>query len=307
MFWAINSETKERINSISVLENPSYELIEEQKWYADPDEISFCPKNINVDEIEVKFRKGSNRVNFFGTEYVIAPHFFIPNKEKLGINIIPESKEHRLAKNWIFNRLKNKDLMFIYSSVKKPKDYSNKLNIIDLNIDYSLIGIEVTVKNNKTQRADIIIPFKKRDSFFGNGVVIEIQFSKQYPSTTAKRTIDWAIKGYSIVWLFKDDFNNINSSLIELNKKEIILNPLSKIIKEWNEESLYDLRNIFQNFSRKIDEKEKILLERIENPNVLGKCPKCGYGTLIKRKGPYGIFYGCSYYPKCRHVVKIND
>lgn len=30
-------------------------------------------------------------------------------------------------------------------------------------------------------------------------------------------------------------------------------------------------------------------------------CPKCG-GTLIKRKGKYGTFIGCSNYPKCRYT-----
>ena len=34
-----------------------------------------------------------------------------------------------------------------------------------------------------------------------------------------------------------------------------------------------------------------------------GKCPRCG-GTLILRHGPYGPFYGCSNYPRCRYILK---
>lgn len=34
-----------------------------------------------------------------------------------------------------------------------------------------------------------------------------------------------------------------------------------------------------------------------------GICPECG-GTLIKRKGKYGSFYGCSNYPKCKFTIK---
>jgi hypothetical protein len=30
-------------------------------------------------------------------------------------------------------------------------------------------------------------------------------------------------------------------------------------------------------------------------------CPRCG-GDLVARKGPYGKFYGCSNYPKCRYT-----
>jgi coenzyme F420-reducing hydrogenase gamma subunit len=34
-----------------------------------------------------------------------------------------------------------------------------------------------------------------------------------------------------------------------------------------------------------------------------GICPKCG-GSLVKRTGRYGSFYGCSNYPKCRFTAK---
>lgn len=35
-------------------------------------------------------------------------------------------------------------------------------------------------------------------------------------------------------------------------------------------------------------------------------CPSCG-GQLVKRKGKYGEFLGCSNYPKCKHTEQIND
>ena len=34
-----------------------------------------------------------------------------------------------------------------------------------------------------------------------------------------------------------------------------------------------------------------------------GICPRCG-GTLTKRKGKYGSFYGCSNYPNCKFTTK---
>lgn len=30
-------------------------------------------------------------------------------------------------------------------------------------------------------------------------------------------------------------------------------------------------------------------------------CPECGKGFLVPRKGPYGLFHGCSTYPKCNY------
>lgn len=35
------------------------------------------------------------------------------------------------------------------------------------------------------------------------------------------------------------------------------------------------------------------------------KCLKCN-GYLIKRKGKFGQFYGCSNFPKCRFTKKVN-
>ena len=33
-----------------------------------------------------------------------------------------------------------------------------------------------------------------------------------------------------------------------------------------------------------------------------GICPQCG-GTLVRRNGKYGKFYGCSNYPKCKFTL----
>lgn len=42
-------------------------------------------------------------------------------------------------------------------------------------------------------------------------------------------------------------------------------------------------------------------------PNIeVKKCPACG-GNLVVRRGRYGLFLGCSNYPKCNHVEKINN
>ena len=36
------------------------------------------------------------------------------------------------------------------------------------------------------------------------------------------------------------------------------------------------------------------------------KCPKCG-GNLVLRSSIYGKFYGCSNYPKCKHIEKLEN
>lgn len=47
----------------------------------------------------------------------------------------------------------------------------------------------------------------------------------------------------------------------------------------------------------------KILLEmRASQPEIL--CPKCGL-EMVKRRGKYGEFYGCSNFPRCRGTRKL--
>jgi DNA helicase-4 len=35
-------------------------------------------------------------------------------------------------------------------------------------------------------------------------------------------------------------------------------------------------------------------------------CPTCGRGSLVRRTGPYGEFFGCSSFPACRHTEKLQ-
>ncbi len=46
-------------------------------------------------------------------------------------------------------------------------------------------------------------------------------------------------------------------------------------------------------------------MAEIQNNMSLEICPSCG-GELIKRKGRYGEFYGCSNYPKCRYTRNVQ-
>jgi DNA helicase-4 len=34
-------------------------------------------------------------------------------------------------------------------------------------------------------------------------------------------------------------------------------------------------------------------------------CPQCGVGFLVPRTGPYGPFYGCTDFPRCKHTRKV--
>ena len=330
MFFAINSTTSEKLNSLTIQENASYNLIEEDVWFADPDEIESCPNNIDIKKIRVRFRKGHRTINYNGTEYAVAPHFYIPNKSKLGINTIPESKEHKLAKNWIYNKIKNKSLSISYSSISKPYKYHNSIDLFKLPIDYDKIGIETSSsiqKNRFYRRADIICPFICKHPILGNGIIFEIQFSKQKTKTKISRELDWAIRGYSICWIFENDIELLSDILFKTKEEELRVDSFASLIKQNNKSFGRDLKTLVKEQCRKIDNKAFEILclaeskkEEIQNTNldtdelktlIIQKiedlvkkqvqpiCPKCDLKMLLKgRDGNY--FWGCCQYPLCK-------
>ena len=254
MFWAVNKKTNEKINALHLLDNPKYQFPQEEHWLADWDEIENADDiRKKYDEIKVNYRDGSEKISILGKKYFCHPHFYIPNATKLGINIISESKEHKLAKNWIYNKLKNNDLLFFYSSVNKPFKYINPININELPIDKTKISIETNIKNIKCRRADIICPFIFKHPLFGNGIQIEIQFSKQRNNTKNQRTYDAAYSGYSIVWIEEQDIEYIQEGFMEIRKDALKIDSFAGILDYSNKQHIKKLRFTIQEEQRKVD------------------------------------------------------
>lgn len=57
-----------------------------------------------------------------------------------------------------------------------------------------------------------------------------------------------------------------------------------------------------RNFTRKHVKEVKVQEAMTEQKIHNGICPRCG-GELVKRRGKYGQFWGCSNYPKCKFTV----
>ena len=64
------------------------------------------------------------------------------------------------------------------------------------------------------------------------------------------------------------------------------------------------LRDFYDRFTPLLEEADE-KMEKIK-PVVTDKiCPNCG-GNLVIRKSKYGEFYGCSNFPKCKHIEEIK-
>lgn len=256
MFWAINKKTNERLNAMFLLDNPKYQFISEEEWIADWDEIINADKiKEKYNEIKVIFVNEKTTINFKGTKFKTSPHFRIPNASKLGINIIPESPEHIMAKNWIYNLLSNQkiNIKLYYSTVNKPFRYINAVNLKDLPIDKSKISIETNERDITTKRIDVICPFLSTHSLFGNGINFEIQFSRQRKNTKEKRTFEAAFSGYSICWIGYSEFEKLNDKIIILKDNILKINSFGAIINYSNKQHIKNLKYTVQEETRKID------------------------------------------------------
>ncbi|MEY8427237.1 topoisomerase DNA-binding C4 zinc finger domain-containing protein [Lachnospiraceae bacterium 46-15] len=56
---------------------------------------------------------------------------------------------------------------------------------------------------------------------------------------------------------------------------------------------------------RKENAGKEVREEKAADSQEVILCPQCG-GSLVKRNGRYGEFYGCSNYPKCKYTLKIK-
>lgn len=80
-----------------------------------------------------------------------------------------------------------------------------------------------------------------------------------------------------------------------------------KIMRELAEgmlaQNVEERKEYIRRFQKMVEVVEKTISEEDEKKDDI--CPKCG-NKLIERKGKYGVFIGCSGYPKCRFTKNID-
>lgn len=307
MFTAINKSTGQSINAIDP--NYSIEFFQKEDWYAEPSMIEICPENIDKTKIEIKYRKGSEDeiINKYGTRYIIAPHFFIPNAEKQGILTKEPNEDHKRCVNFIYNLIKENKLNFYISKATKPNEEKNIIKFNPNDIDWNRYDIEVTIKKRDSKRADIFLPFKKHNELLGFGIIIEVQLTEQRDNTYLERSYERANKGYSVIWIKAEDFEDYKSKQLKLKDNNLIVEDYLSILKKYKEKCINDIKEITINYSKMLDQREDKLqkmLDKIINPDYIN-CPKCD-GLLTIKKGGNGNFYGCSSYPLCKYTINIK-
>lgn len=307
MDTAFETETKRMVKAWVIGKDTSYIKPQEDTFFANPDEIQDYEdtlERLKLDNIEVRFKKSHIRVYDNGNKTLVVPHFFIPNKNKLNIQTLLETIEHKKIKSFMYDYFfSNSNLELPFSKyIQKKGNMINKINLDSLNIQWDNFSLkkedffEVNLIDTfNTRRVDLFLPFKEYNVQFGHGLVIEVQLSSQSEEKLKERTIDRALKGYSTIWIQKNDFINYKNDILEL--KDIpFINSYHSVLHNNSKKLADNIYTKMKKYSREFDDKiEK--LRKDFNDFILREgmlCPKCKKGELIKKSSRYGVFLGCS-------------
>lgn len=92
-----------------------------------------------------------------------------------------------------------------------------------------------------------------------------------------------------VVYIFE-----LNKTIKNYTKQRLHISKLDKIVAKINSLNI-DSKNNRKSHIKSVQHNIHIINSTLHS----GKCPKCG-GKLVERKSKYGIFLGCSNYPKCK-------
>jgi len=141
----------------------------------------------------------------------------------------------------------------------------------------------------------------KESSFVGEMKKVGIGRPSTYDSTI--KTIKSESRGYCIVenkYLKPTELGMKNIDFLDENFSDIVnvdytreMEKSLDLIAQGKLDYLEFLKQFFDNLEssvKKVSPEDKV-------------CPECG-SPMKLRKGPYGTFWGCTNYPKCKHIEK---
>lgn len=257
MDFAYNKRTGLFVSALEVYKNGAYQNTDKTEWIAPIDKVYNWGvlEKLNITEIPVFFKNAViNKID--GHNKVIRRSCFskYPNSPA-DTDTDGESELHKTLKNFIIERIIEDDIEFVYSS----SDNKNTIKISELDADiYQHRLDERSIQSSFKTRADILIPLKNRDELLGNGIILEIQLGNQTDVETEKRTIQRGLQGYSVAWIFKDDFY-IKDDCIFLKNNYIKLQSFKEIISEVADKKIEkQVETQLGLIEQKIDELEEI-------------------------------------------------
>lgn len=116
------------------------------------------------------------------------------------------------------------------------------------------------------------------------------------------------VKVFNIVIFASGDITKINDRSVFTPRSFTSFYESLPEHKTMNKNTLKKIIQILNKYKNKPIMSHKQYVQRVKVSSYLvnsGQCPKCG-SELIKKQGRYGMFYGCSSYPKCNYRKNIR-
>jgi len=208
MWDAIHKETEKPYFAYKIWEK--FNKPHDEKWICCP----ICKKPVTpvVKHIRV-----------IHNEKIYIPSFF-KLFDGVGGCISHESDEHKMGKIIIATLVENNKAMF--------KIKNKKINLVFKSVPNISYRWEQHLYN---RRADVLFILEKWNNIIGNGIVFEIAITEKKRSLV-KKTIDWIKRGYSVCWLFKEDFrkNSLKEEYININYPFGLYRDIVKLCNDVN-------------------------------------------------------------------------
>ncbi len=121
------------------------------------------------------------------------------------------------------------------------------------------------------------------------------------------RVIGRKYKINSVVVMVQNNANTIYCSNV------VNLDDLKSYLKNYDDgtrlspEEMDEIYNKLINAASEMSHRQHVKnIKKTQKELEKGICPRCG-GKLVQRNGQYGLFLGCSNYPKCKFILKNKE
>ena len=122
------------------------------------------------------------------------------------------------------------------------------------------------------------------------------------------RILNYKYKINSIIVFAQNNANNINIANV-INKNQLLdyINNFDDSTN-YSPDEMQSIMNVLLMNMTSVSNKEHI--NNIEsNDNLINHhiCPRCKMGMLVLKTGKFGLFYGCTNYPKCKFIKSFKQ
>ena len=242
-----------------------------------------------------------NTYRFTSMMSILSGNFIMKNPKQYKKKINAKASDN-LAIEFINGYTENKSIDFLEERLKKFDKNSTVyfLGRYSFDIDIFKNNNNFIMKYNTHENSTDIFYYKRKD--------LKIKFLTIHKSKGLQADYVVILNNKNYGMGFPSKINDLPLIKVLLSnglddypyseERRLFYVALTRSIKQTLLLTIDNNKSIFVNELKK--DYDNLMEYDTELKRNIYKCPKCG-GKLVKRTGPYGIFIGCSNYPRCKY------